>query len=66
MEVSEEQAVAACERVRAKNRRHYLSPGHWQCWGCMKFGGEPERRCMRSPEGWDACPHVNKVIAARV
>jgi hypothetical protein len=26
----------------------------------MRFGGEPEKRCMRSETGWDACPQVNR------
>ena len=62
MDVSREAAIAACEQVRARNARHYLGPTHWQCWGCMRFGGEPEKRCMRSPDGWDACPHVNRQL----
>jgi hypothetical protein len=61
--LSREAAVEACEQVRAKYRRRYLNGAHWQCWGCMKFGGEPEKRCMRSPDGWDACPHVNAWLA---
>ena len=66
MEVSREEAIAACEQVRTENQRRYLSAGHWQCWGCMKFGGEPEKRCMHTEDGgWDACPQVNRVLSAR-
>lgn len=65
MAISREAAIAACERVRARNGQRYFSAAHWQCWGCMKFGGEPEKRCMRSEEGWDACPHVNAEAAGR-
>jgi hypothetical protein len=63
--VSREAAVVTCEQVRKANARRVFSVGHWQCWGCMRFGGEPEKRCMRSPDGWDACPQVNREIAAR-
>ena len=66
MDVSKEAAIAACEQVRAHNARRYWSGAHWQCWGCMKFGGEPEKRCMRSEDGWDACPHVNRWIERSV
>jgi hypothetical protein len=60
MEISREEAVAACDRVRRANARRYLSAAHWQCWGCMRYGGDdPEKRCMRSETGWDACPWVN-------
>lgn len=62
MDVSREQALAACERVRDQNRHKYLSAGWWQCWGCMKFGGEPEKRCMRSVNGWDGCTLVNRLL----
>jgi hypothetical protein len=65
MQISRDEAIEACADVRAKNRRRYLSPVHWQCWGCMKYGGEPERRCMRTPDGWDACTWVNCRIATR-
>lgn len=65
MEISGDEAIAACEQVRAKNKRRYWSGAQWQCGGCMRFGGEPEKRCMRSADGWDACPHLNKVISAR-
>ena len=64
MDVTQEAALEACERVRAKNRRRYLSSGHWQCWGCMRFGGEPEKRCMKSAGGWDGCVLVNRELDA--
>ncbi len=64
MGLSKERAIAACDEVRAENRHRYLSAGHWQCWGCIRFGGEPEKRCMRSEDGWDACPQVNSRVAA--
>lgn len=65
MDVTREAAVAACERVRTANARRYLSGSHWQCWGCIKFGGEPEKRCMHTGDGgWDACPHVNRELAS--
>lgn len=65
MDTSREAAIAACERVRASNARRLLSGAHWQCWGCIKFGGEPEKRCMHTDEGgWDACPHVNKELGS--
>lgn len=63
MEISREVAIAACDEVRRRHARRYFSPSHWQCWGCIRFGGEPEKRCMRSPDGWDACPQVNKQVA---
>lgn len=63
MGISREMAVAACDRVRGGNAHRYFSGAHWQCWGCIKFGGEPEKRCMRSDDGWDACPHVNAELA---
>lgn len=63
MEVSREAAIAACEQVRERNCHHYLNAARWQCWGCMRFGGEPEKRCMKSADGWDACPHVNRLLA---
>jgi hypothetical protein len=59
VDISRETAVKACDQVRAHNARRYWSPAHWQCWGCIRFGGEPEKRCMRSENGWDACPQVN-------
>jgi hypothetical protein len=64
MALSREDAITACERLRAANARRFLSAGHWQCWGCIRFGGEPEKRCMRSADGWDACPQVNRQSAA--
>lgn len=63
MALSKETALAMCEQVRRDNAKRYLSPGHWQCWGCMRFGGEPDKRCMRSPDGWDACPQINRKAA---
>jgi len=59
MRATKGQALDACEQVRVANRRKYLSPGHWQCWGCMRFGGEPEKRCMRTEDGWDGCALAN-------
>jgi hypothetical protein len=63
MEVTKKDALAACEQVRNANRRRYFSPAHWQCWGCMRFGGEPEKRCMRTPDGWNGCASVNSWLA---
>ena len=67
MDVSMEQAVAACEQVRSVNHRRFFSLSRWQCWGCMRFGGDdPARRCMHTDAGgWDACPHVNRVLKAQ-
>ena len=66
MSLTREAAIAACEDVRAANRRSYLSPGHWQCWGCMRFGGEPEKRCMHSEDGgWDGCALINRLAGVR-
>lgn len=62
--ITREAAVAACEQVRRANARRVFSAGHRQCWGCMRSGGEPEKRCMRSPDRWDACPQVDREIAA--
>lgn len=64
MGVSKEAALAACEEARDDNRRRYFSAAHWQCWGCMRFGGEPEKRCMHNDEDgtWDACPTVNRKL----
>jgi len=64
MEITKEAALAACEDVRAENRRFYLSAGHWQCWGCIRFGGEPEKRCMRTAEGWNGCALVNRRLGS--
>ena len=64
MEITKEVALAACEDVRAENRRRYLSAGHWQCWGCIRFGGEPEKRCMRNAEGWNGCALVNRRLGS--
>jgi hypothetical protein len=64
MDVSREAALAACDQVRAANARHFLSAGHWQCWGCIRFGGEPEKSCMRTAGGWDGCVLVNRQLAA--
>ena len=64
MDITREAAVAACDRVRAANAHRYFSAAHWQCWGCIRFGGEPEKRCMRSETGWDACPWVDRELAA--
>ena len=64
MALTRDEAVAACEQVRRQNRHRYLSGSHWQCWGCMRFGGEPEKRCMHTDNGgWDACPHINRLLA---
>lgn len=63
MPVAREAALAACEQVRAHYRHRYLSGAHWQCWGCMRFGGEPDKRCMRTDDGWNGCPHVNRQLA---
>ena len=64
MALTREQAIEACDAARAANERNVLSPGRWQCWGCMKWGGEPEKRCMHTDEGgWDACPQVNRAAA---
>lgn len=62
-EISRETAIAACERIRSENRSCYLSAAHWQCWGCMTFGGAPEKRCMRTTEGWNGCALINKRLA---
>jgi hypothetical protein len=63
MDVSRDQAIAACEQVQEHHRKRYLSVAHWQCWGCVRFGGEPEKRCMHTDSGaWDGCPHVNRML----
>jgi hypothetical protein len=65
VEAPREAALAACERARAKNRRRYFSADHWQCWGCMRFGGEPEKRCMHTDDGgWSGCPIANRELGA--
>lgn len=63
MEISRAAALAACEQVREENCRRYLSGAHWQCWGCMRFGGEPEKRCMCAADGWNGCKLVNRKFA---
>ena len=60
MEISRDDAIAACGAVRRAHAHRLWSPAHWQCWGCMRFGGEPEKRCMRSETGWAACPQLNR------
>jgi hypothetical protein len=61
--ISRETALATCEQVRAANRGRHLSAAHWQCWGCMRFGGEPEKRCMRKADGWDGCTLINRKLS---
>lgn len=61
-EISRDIAIAACERIRGENRRRYLSAAHWQCWGCMKFGGVPEKRCMRTADGWNGCTLIDRYL----
>ena len=39
VDVSKEEAVAACERARAANAHRLLSAARMQYWGCMKYGG---------------------------
>lgn len=62
-DISKETAIAVCEKVRAENRRRYLRAAHWQCWGCMKFGGVPEKRCMHTAEGWNGCALIERFLA---
>lgn len=64
MDITRENAVAACDAARQQNQRQYFSAEHWQCWGCMRFGGEPEKRCMHDAErgAWDACPIANRQL----
>ena len=63
MNVSRQGALEACEKARGENRRKYFSADHWQCWGRMRFGGEPEKRCMHANGGWGGCAIVNRMLA---
>ena len=64
MALTREDAVRLCDEVCEANARRYFSAAHWQCWGCRRFGGAPEKRCMRTDAGgWDACEWVNKAAA---
>jgi hypothetical protein len=59
MDVTREDALATCEQVRADNRRRYFGAAYWQCWGCMRFGGRPEKRCMHTGDAWNGCKLIN-------
>lgn len=58
--ITRETAIQLCAEERAENRRKWLSAAHWQCWGCVKFtGGDPDKMCMHSPQGYNGCLLVN-------
>ena len=59
-----EEALKLCEEVRRVNRNNWLSAGRWQCWGCVKFTkGNPEKMCLKTPDGYDGCALVNSRYA---
>jgi len=59
--ISKEVALRLCEEVRHENRRKWFSAARWQCWGCVTFtGGNPDKMCLRTKEGYDGCALVNR------
>ncbi len=55
-----ERALELCDEAAAANRRRRWDPRTWQCWGCLRFSGEPAKRCFAGQPDNRGCPFVNE------
>jgi len=53
-----EKAVALCKEYRDKHKVRLFS----QCWGCLKFSGEPNKMCFSNPPENRGCKFINELF----
>jgi hypothetical protein len=59
--ISQENALALCQQIRAENANQFWSTVAWQCWGCMKFSkGNPAKMCFSNAPDNRGCQWVNQ------
>jgi len=64
--IPRETALRLCAQIREESRGKWYRFAHLQCWGCMAYTkGDPDKICLRSPEGYGGCNLVNKRYAQR-
>ena len=64
--ISREVALQLCAEIREENRGKWYRFAHLQCWGCTTYAkGDPDKMCLRSPEGYSGCNLINKRYAQR-
>ncbi len=53
-------ALKLCKEISTANRgrRWYTFNGLW-CWGCVRFSGDPARRCFANRPDYRGCAQVN-------
>ena len=59
--IHREAALQLCAEIRKENRGKWYRFARLQCWGCMTYAkGNPDKMCLRSPEGYSGCNLINK------
>jgi hypothetical protein len=64
--IPKEVALQLCAEIRQENRGKWYRLARLQCWGCTTYAkGDPDKMCLRSPEGYSGCNLINKRFAQR-
>ena len=64
--ISKETALQLCAEIREENRGKWYRFARLQCWGCTTYAKRnPDKMCLRSPEGYSGCNLINKRYAQR-